>query len=156
MKHFWKEKKKQSTPAPSHFPLAQVPLYCTKKAVPFLFADFDFLSIWKELAFRFSSGETRVKMVRFRSWHLGEMRVEGAPCQCSNLLQPSWRHGTWACLETKCHSTATAVATVIVKTTFGYHLVRECDTHIAVLGEHPGSRKELVSSSMAQKRTTCL
>ena len=35
----------QNTPAPSHFPLDQVPLYWTRKAVPLLFADFDLLSI---------------------------------------------------------------------------------------------------------------
>ena len=44
----WRNRIKFPTPAPSHFPFAHVPLYWTRKAVPLLLADFDFLSIWKE------------------------------------------------------------------------------------------------------------
>ena len=47
--HLYSSHKNQLTPAPSHFPFAQVPLYCTRKTEPLLFAVFDFLSIWEEV-----------------------------------------------------------------------------------------------------------
>ena len=128
---------KQPTPSPSHFPLAQVPLYCTRKTVPLLLADFDLLSIWKDdvskwekscLADVVTSANQAEDTGLWFAWKLTIWRLD--------LIQ---YQGNWKILMNP--------------TTFGHHCVREGDIHIALLGEHSG---ENLSAEWQTKRKTNL